>query len=429
MKDVEKSVAPGVLLLGVYLLPFAMFLNPFLLASMFPELLANVLYFRRISLVLHVLTLFLCFRFIWRWRVLGQTWLARVLFERASLLGGTLLCVAGLLSLIAIMEVVLWRITMPPAGQRPRGTVDKFEPGMYAFHPYLGLAPRPGQVYTHRCIKVPVNEPEFIKEYTIGDDGFRVVPQPEVTKTEHLAFFGCSFAFGIGLNDDETLPSRVAMQNPETNVYNFAFGAYSAGQAYLQLLDNVTDKIQEKEGAAIYLLMSDHVFRLLSRINYATKWARRYPAFAFDHDDRARYIGALDTAYPTRLFFLDVISKEKFVKWARLDFPQVAPKEAYKLCAAILAEARSEYRKRFPGNEFYVLMDFTCGFNFEYEYIQAELERRGVPVISAIGLHGESTEHLYYKRDTHPKPEANVILADWLVDRFPNGFTEPPLPR
>lgn len=418
--------APGVLMTGILLLPAALLLNPWLLGRMWPDLFAARPGWWWPALGAHVLLLYFTLRFMVSWRSLGQTWCARFVFVRAGFLGGALLSLLALLALAAVLEVVFWRLDAFKARGAVATVKDQYMPSMYMPDPWLALRARPNEVCEHRAILRPSGEEIFDKRYTLDEHGHRRVPQPEGEKAFHLATFGCSLTFGIGVNDEETWPSLVAGHWPEAHVYNFAFGSYGPGHTYLQLVNDVTDIIEEPQGAAIYLLMSDHVNRLLPRIRYATMWTRKFPAFLLSSTGEARYYGSLDTAYPGWLRFLDVVSREKFVKWSGLDFPAQPAARDYELCVAILAGAREEYRRRFPGNEFYVLLDPVCFKNFDYEAIVSSLLARGVPFLNARGTYGDDPWSKHYPVEGHPRPVANRALSSWLVEQFPDGPLAPP---
>ena len=50
--------------------------------------------------------------------------------------------------------------------------------------------------------------------------------------TRHALFFGCSYTFGDGLNDKETLPAFYYKNDTSFNTYNYAFGGYGIQQMY-----------------------------------------------------------------------------------------------------------------------------------------------------------------------------------------------------
>lgn len=71
--------------------------------------------------------------------------------------------------------------------------------------------------------------------YTIGDDGFRVTPQDP--DREGLAYFlGGSFTFGVGLEDNQTLPYYFAKFAGEPAVKNLGIQGYGMHQA-VKILD------------------------------------------------------------------------------------------------------------------------------------------------------------------------------------------------
>ena len=106
-------------------------------------------------------------------------------------------------------------------------------------------------------------------EYTLNEQGFRKVPvRTENPLQPPLLFFGDSFTFGIGVNDDEAFVSRIAEKlQVERNVYNFGLSGGSPAE-FLLILQN---QVIEKEGidtkktcSAYYLIINDHRYRILS---------------------------------------------------------------------------------------------------------------------------------------------------------------------
>ncbi len=73
--------------------------------------------------------------------------------------------------------------------------------------------------------------------YSIGADGFRLTDQTQFNK-KRINFFGCSFTFGEGLNDNETLPYYFSRQRSDFSVKNFGFHGYGPHQALNILLSD-----------------------------------------------------------------------------------------------------------------------------------------------------------------------------------------------
>jgi hypothetical protein len=97
----------------------------------------------------------------------------------------------------------------------------------------IGRAPNPGR---HRS-RNETRSGDLIYDviYTIGDDHFRVTPREDrpvgTEDSKRINFFGCSFTFGEGVNDDETFPYYVQQQIEGSVARNFGFHGYGLQQA------------------------------------------------------------------------------------------------------------------------------------------------------------------------------------------------------
>src|SRR5690242_12950529 len=89
----------------------------------------------------------------------------------------------------------------------------------YATKSDLGYQGNPG---IHVSEKLGKNgESIYTVKYTIVDDGFRITPNNSSTGNT-INFLGCSFTFGEGLNDDQTLPYYVS-EFGRYHVRNYGF--------------------------------------------------------------------------------------------------------------------------------------------------------------------------------------------------------------
>jgi len=95
----------------------------------------------------------------------------------------------------------------------------------------LGVKPRPNSQVT--LVKRKLGKVVFEATYTADHYSRRVTPSPEVTPAPPTAllFFGGSYTFGEGVNDDETMPACVAAQTDECQVHNY--GLPGAGPQHM----------------------------------------------------------------------------------------------------------------------------------------------------------------------------------------------------
>ena len=96
-------------------------------------------------------------------------------------------------------------------------------------HPTLGFALQPGD------FKVTINQG---LHYTVrhGGDSLRLTPRAlKKNVQDSIYFFGCSYTYGMGLNDSLTFPFLVSQNLPHSLIKNFGVPGYGTIQAYLQL--------------------------------------------------------------------------------------------------------------------------------------------------------------------------------------------------
>lgn len=420
--------SPAVFLFGVLLLVPALYLNPSFLAAMWPALRVHLLYAYTPMWVVNVLLFILLFFCLWQWRFLGRTRVAELAFSRHTWMASLLFSVMGLLTLLGLFEILFWQLTVhrqEPVGKRYH---NKTDPAVYLPDTLLGFRAAPDRTCEDRCFTWPGQQLLFQKYYTTNPDGSRYVPQAEGPKQAHLLCFGCSFTFGIGADDAETFPSFLADGHDDVHVYNFGMGSWGPGQTLLRLQQDVLAPVEESPGAAVYLLMSDHVNRLVPGMHLTGTFTRNFPAFDLMPDGQAAYVGPFPEAYPNWMYWLDILRNEYYLKWSNVDLPPAPTTRDYELCAAILASARDEYRKHFPGNEFYVLLDPTCAVNFRKALLARLLHARGVPVLDASKAYGDAPWASHYPFDGHPLPVLHRKLARWFWDQFSAGLLTPPKP-
>ena len=151
-----------------------------------------------------------------------------------------------------------------------------FTPGFMVPDDALGWAPAKGMQATameavrsglfHR----PVGK-IFDTGYTIDSNGLRIAPP---YSNDDLAgsvlFFGCSYTFGVGLNDDETLPYQVGVQSDgRYRTFNFAFVAYGPSQMLAAVETGRVGRVVDTPPRyAYYMAITHHVWRAAGRVGW-----------------------------------------------------------------------------------------------------------------------------------------------------------------
>jgi hypothetical protein len=112
----------------------------------------------------------------------------------------------------------------------------------YAMSDVLGSEPKPGVFRSRKCLEnCESGKTIYDVTYTIQQGALRYTPQDNIGKKTAL-FFGCSYTFGEGLNDNETLPYYFEKVLPHYKVFNVGFHGYGAHQMLRALETGIHDK-------------------------------------------------------------------------------------------------------------------------------------------------------------------------------------------
>lgn len=93
----------------------------------------------------------------------------------------------------------------------------------------LGFALNPGQ------FKVTINK-GLTYSVSHTKDSIRTIPfKYNDTANMEVYFMGCSYTYGMGVNDDENFPALIQKEFPDIKVKNLAIPGFGTVQSYLQL--------------------------------------------------------------------------------------------------------------------------------------------------------------------------------------------------
>ena len=285
--------------------------------------------------------------------------------------------------------------------------------------PDLGYVARPGQRSTHE--KRLGDSMLYSVAYTIEDSGVRRSNPP--SKREGgpcVLFFGGSFTFGEGLNDEETFPYLTSLAvGDRLHTLNFGFHGYGPHHILAMIESGRVDRAVDCEPrAAIYLALGDHVFRSAG----LRWWDDRGPRYVIGPDGRAHRRGQFNDDRG----LLDVPRRflQKKSEIARRLRSRTRPLEDrdYALHVALVDEMRAQLEATYPGIEFGVILWDVGDLPGSPSRMRAELEERGIEIdrlAEILDQLDEEASDLTIPGDGHPNARANEILARHLESKLP----------
>ena len=211
--------------------------------------------------------------------------------------------------------------------------------------------------------------------YTIDEHKRRMTPFKDTSNTDKFAiFFGGSFTFGEGVEDNQTLPYYFGVFTEKYHPYNYGFHGHGPTEmlAKLETMD-LPKEVSEKKGVLIYSFIDNHVKRTVGSMFFVTDWGWHKPYYYLTSNDEIIRQGSFLTGRPllTRLYRL--LGKSKILRYFEVDFPLQIGQEQLRLVFRVIEESRMLFLKQFPGSQFYVLIWPRTNANYDKQ-LQSFLE-------------------------------------------------------
>ncbi len=251
----------------------------------------------------------------------------------------------------------------------------------------------------------------FDVTYTIDEVGLRTSFYAGSTASrECIFFFGCSFMFGVGVDDDETIPFLVAKATHGLfRTYNFGVGGYGPHQMLAALDLGYAAELTRCDTVrhAFYWGIADHLRRAAGH----TQWDPHGPRYITDDNGEARYVGRFDDRHRVTQIFLNQLRKSK--TYTRLHDAPLRTSDIG-LFVAIVRASKARFERMYPNGRFHVL--FWDDRPSSGPIVEA-LAGVGIePYLASRVLPSFNTENYAFEGDGHPTPLAHRLLAGFVLD-------------
>ncbi|MBS0548601.1 MAG: SGNH/GDSL hydrolase family protein [Proteobacteria bacterium] len=343
-----------------------------------------------------------------------------VVLRRRKTAAVVLVNVAAVVAAVGGVEVYLTQ--QPPAngdGTRMEGSITK---GFTHSDDVLGYAPNASAQVTAK--KFFENTQIYDVTYTIDANGLRVVPAHAAGVKDCIIFFGDSFTFGEGVNDEQAFASLVAARFKDRYaVYNFGYSGYGPHQMLAMLQSDRMARILDcAPRHFFYLGITDHAARAAG----LSPWDQHGPRYRVEADGSVVRDGYFDGSnwLVAKLGLGDV---EKTVTtsplWQRLfGRSDHATSDNMALLLGIVTTANREIRQRYPQATFDVLIwdNVGPGDVANVKTFAEGLAKAGIPETRMTDLVPDYTAHwtdyVLSRHDQHANPRMNKIVANHFID-------------
>jgi hypothetical protein len=250
--------------------------------------------------------------------------------------------------------------------------------------------------------------------YTVDDRGRRSTPVTDrEQRNTFILFFGGSFTYGEGVNDDQTLPHEVGRHAPHYMPYNYGFHGLGPFDA-LAKIENIdfSKEVTEKNGIAIYTYMDGHIHRVVgSMIVMGWKHDEVYYRKA-DSGELVR-MGTFETGRPFLTFIYSFLNKLEIFKALHINFPLTFSDHHIELTALCFQNMRDEFRKKYPYGDFYVVIYPGSRYS---KLLTTYFNDKGIRFLDYSRLfNARDPKFCLAKEDFHPSALAYQTIAEKIV--------------
>lgn len=257
------------------------------------------------------------------------------------------------------------------------------------------------------------DEDLFDVEYNFNSAGWRKLPVADSDAENDLLIFGCSMAFGYGLNDEQTWAWRLAeLLGPNWLVQNYAGSAYGANQMLCLLEKHLVAPLQGKNRYALFLAIEDHLIR-----NQFFSFMPHYRLTPRDEaesggEPRYKWIHMLPVAFNGSQLAREIRNLGMGIK-------RKYPGDEADLYLAMIRRSADILRKQYKTELIVMLWP-------DLESLKNEIKSFGIPVVSAqpmlTGWNKTSppgvSYYIKYPFESHPNAKASEELAEGLALYF-----------
>jgi hypothetical protein len=261
--------------------------------------------------------------------------------------------------------------------------------------------------------------------YSIGSNGLRITPPDKGDNIHHcVLFFGCSFTYGEGVQDTETMPWRAGVRsNGDVRVFNFGFHAYGPHHMLSALEHGLVDSVLSCTPTEVfYTAIPDHIARVAG-LGMWGGFGPHYTLLAHANGDvqfRGLYTVTQSENALVSLMWNQLRKSFAFRELFELRTPRIRG-EDLQLYLAVVKKAASLSKSKYAGARFRIVV--WPGDDDRVDSLMMTGLRQVVPDVYPIlailpEYRFNKLPYILARSDDHPNATAHDAVAKYIVEEI-----------
>ncbi len=281
----------------------------------------------------------------------------------------------------------------------------------------VGSVPYADSIY--HSIKMNGSDTVYDVKYSFDKYSKRITPDHDSLNQKHALFFGCSFAFGEGLQDNETFGYYFQLLSDSVNAYNFAYSGYGTNHMLARLeFQFLPEQVREKDGSAYYIFIWDHMYRAIGTMARYTDWLYNAPYYKLEDGKLVRK----KMFKSGRVLISSVyewLYQTSIVRYFKLDLPFTLSDRHYDLVTEMIKQSEATYARQFESNQFYVILypSDAKATPDKYDRLKFFLDKKNIKYVDLTNFIKYGDEYTL-NGDPHPKAGTNKLMVEETLKRL-----------
>ncbi len=299
-----------------------------------------------------------------------------------------------------------------------KGGEGSFATGFYDSDQFRGYTAKPLQ-HARSILDTLGGDVIYDVFYSTDEHGLRLTPPNNNPFAKHILFFGCSFTFGDGVQDNESLPYVFQVDSKNKyKAWNFALSGYGPHQMLRIIESGLIDSVVgQKPDVAIYQGLLEHIERSAGNYPYLL-WDINGPKYVLNDRNEAEFRGKFVDSRILN-FTLHQVGKSMLIQRI-LPFVLGHKRTSadIDLFVAILARSRDLLQSNY-GTKFVVLLWDDDRDNY-LNIVLHKLREKNLNVITTRDISSDLVgEHVLYRLhecDGHPSAKAYKLISNYFLN-------------